>query len=389
MIVTIINANFALNEEEALLEEEILLEEVEKLSQPHIICFYGKDIFFDRLRSVSRDIDVIHLGYSPIADQKLMDFLSIILVIKGVHEPVKVNYLNYESEVDWSQNAIYLALSGYLNRVKDINGFLHSVRFLKNKVSFDVFFKPNTFVNYILGYLEYDSLILSLYTSEFSECPYGLQSRDYYPSLKNKTIFMELAKIANINYNKNMCWSSLKNVTDNYIRYSSTKNEKASILYVALLIRISTFYKKNNQAIIAYTTLLRSVEISLIFFLLKKRSINATSSGLYFTDGVRAEGVATLMKRVEIITGFNMTKITRLNNIRNNCILGHGFNFPQLMTDYDDCRTDVNQLIKKLISEQSDVDFYNNCIKVFSFSQDNINLFEDKYNELLLNPTGL
>lgn len=379
-----------------IFEDDLAVDLLQEIAAKSCIDYF---IFFGgALNGIDIPLDILDkcicISEYPVSEQCIKELVAIyaLLNVNDCNGFYLYEYGNSKEFVPLSTIPIYNYLYTFIFR-KDVGGKKKAyIENILNEMStsenglFQSFYKD---LSPIISNIIIDNEIWKLYNSEINGCLYKELDDDYWGSLNNSKISDFIFNIFNA-INRSIPVKEdyglqaaervklLRDVVDDYIIYSKFKNERASLLYCALLIKMALFYKNALSSNLAYSLLLRTFEISATFFLLKKDALVVENGQICMKGTTKSiNGVNILKIQLEVCNvNIDGRIISKLIKIRNKSLVGHGFNFPHI-DDFNECYAEVSRTLQKILKCE-EYEYYKRCFDAFSFLEKSTYLSEMK-----------
>lgn len=349
---------------------EIVLDDLIK-SECDFLLFCGDNSLYKYILS-SVNKPSLYLGEYPLLSEEIGGVCSLVAYVVNGNTDFELKFLEDENNKIINQNnELSKLLIGYIESKESYS----STYFLRKLL---VAPPPNSLflismLRDIKPYLDYDYLLTKIFTTEIGCCISSEMSEDLFIATKNKTIHNVIIKTIGI-LPINDFFKPLRSLFNEYIILCNSKDEVALLLYSAIFMNLATFNKNRGDASISYLYLQRCVEISLIYYFLKRNSVFIDSDKrlCFSADAEIVKGVGPLLNL--FFKGKSLAyekQLWNLNKIRNRSIIGHGLYIPS-KSQFDSLYLSVDKMLSDLIKDNNDVDFFTKskkCLKTNAKSQ--------------------
>jgi hypothetical protein len=302
--------------------------------------------------------------------------LSLYSVYRDQGETLEVQ--NYEGDKVSVSLKLYEPLIFYREKNTNYANYISALSLLNRNFIVTIPTYENS-LNIIKYDIEFDSLLISLYNYQYLHCDFKNIRRGLRNSLSNKTIIDKLYNLSNLSFRKNSRWRNLKDCLDIYINYQKSDNERSLIFFISFFMSFASFNRNSLKSAIAYSYLLRSVELLCMFYLKKKGYLSEHNERLYFPNNKEVIGVGSLLSYLKDIKKLKSdTSLFQLIEIRNCSFQGHGLYSPKL-DKYNEFHTEISAMIPLLLNDEEEINFYSQCNNLFTLQS------KQKFNVSLAN----
>ncbi|HDY8048334.1 TPA: hypothetical protein ACGUTS_003009 [Vibrio vulnificus] len=290
---------------------------------------------------------VCYLGFSPIS---ISDVVSLCLLQDfDYFNCPNAKFSEYLSSDEYFvfHNHMYKHLLKYYQGSKD-SEFIYSLKYLNKEIpNYRDGLSRECYDELYLN-VKLDLLLIGVSNDSFYHCSdfHG----DLWGQLNNKSINIELHKCIN-KLKNNAKAVKISKLLLKHMAFLKYNDEQSLLFYAALFLSKGLFYKKWHSSNVCYIYLLRAVEVSAIFYLLKRKYITH-DRGRYRDRDTKKEinGAGPLLHALLDLGKLDEKILLSLLNLRNNSIHGHGFYFPDLER-FDEFYQATTKLLKKIMTE--------------------------------------
>ena len=331
---------------------EVVYDEIDKLSFDFYV-FCGDGSLYGIIEPLIKK-PKLYLGFSPLIMEELVGVCSLVSFIRNGNIDFELDFFEEKIDKIKSQNnELSKLLIGYIESKENYA----SIYYLKKLLALS---PPKSLllisiINDIKPYLDYDYLINKIFTTEIGSCVTKDMSQDIFLALKNNTFNDVMNVLPNNNFSK-----PLKMLFNDYFLLSNNKDEMALLLYSAMFINLATFSKNRGDISISYLYMQRCVEVTLIYYFLKRSSVFFDSNAqlCFSADSSKIKGVGPLILLFfENNTKVYSDKIWKLNMLRNRSVIGHGLYMPA-KSQFNELYVSVEAMLNDLINKCPDKDFF-------------------------------